>query len=220
MTMDKLLKRIVWLFIIAPSVYLAIVSNTVPDTVPLHANLKGVIDRYGSKSELVTMTLILTVANVLVYLLLPQVYRIDPRRFASENKSRLHRIAFVVSVFIAAVLAQIIYSSIHEDMKLATRFILAGVGLLIAVVGNYIYNIKPNYFAGIRLAWTLENNENWRRTHLLGGKLMFGGGLLIAITCVFTSFRVSMIILFAILSLIIIITCMYSYSIYKKMNNQ
>jgi len=219
-TMDKLLKRIVWLFIIAPSAYLAIVWNTVPSTVPLHANLSGVIDQYGSKSELVTMTLILTVANVLVYLLLPQVYRIDPRRFAPENKSRLHRIAFAVSVFIAAVLGQIIYSSIHEDMTLATRFILPGAGLLIAVVGNYIYNIKPNYFAGIRLAWTLENNENWRKTHLLGGKLMFGGGLVIAITCLFTPFPVSMIILFAILCLIIVITCMYSYRLYKKMSNQ
>src|SRR5258705_12810440 len=102
--MDKLLKRIIWLFIIAPIAYLAIVWNTVPDTVPLHANLKGVVDRYGSKNELITMTLILTVVNLLFYLLLPQVYRIDPRRYAAENKSRLHRIAFAVSVFIAAVL--------------------------------------------------------------------------------------------------------------------
>jgi uncharacterized membrane protein len=216
--MDKLLKRIIWLFIIAPTAYLAIVWNTVPDTVPLHANLKGVVDRYGSKNELITMTLILTVVNLLFYLLLPQVYRIDPRRYAAENKSRLHRIAFAVSVFIATVICLLIYSSIHEDIEFSTRFILPGVGLLIAVVGNYIYNIKPNYFAGIRLRWTLDNNENWRKTHLLGGKLMFAGGLLIAIICLFTSFSLSMIILFGILSLIILITCIYSYNLYKKLN--
>jgi immunity protein, SdpI family len=221
MIMDKFLKRIIWLFIIAPAAYLAIVWNTVPDTVPLHANLKGVVDRYGSKNELITMILILTVANVLVYLLLPQVYRIDPRRFAAENKGRLNRIAFAVSVFLAAVLCLLIHNSIHEDIAFTTRFILPGVGLLIAVVGNYIYNIKPNYFAGIRLPWTLDNNKNWRKTHLLGGKLMFGGGLLIAIICVFTSFPVSIIILFAILSLIILITCIYSYSLFKKeMSNE
>ena len=219
--MDRFLKRVVWLFIIAPPIYLAAVWNTIPDIVPLHVNLKGVVDRYGSKNELITMTLILTAVNMLVYLLLPQVYRIDPKRYAAENKTRLHRIAFAVSIFLAAVLCLLIYNSIHGDMTFNTRFILAGVGLLIAVVGNYIYNIKPNYFAGIRLPWTLHNNENWRKTHLLGGKLMFAGGLLIAIICLFTSFQLSMIILFAILSLVILITCLYSYSLYKKeMSNE
>jgi uncharacterized membrane protein len=201
--MDKFLKRLIWLFIIAPVVYLAIVWNTVPETVALHANLKGEVDRYGSKSELITMILLLTLLNVAIYFLLPQVYRIDPKRYAAENKSRLFRIAFAVSVFIAAVLCLRIYSSIHEDIKFSTRFILAGVGLLFAVLGNYMHNIKPNYFAGIRLPWTLNNDENWKKTHLLSGKLMFAGGLLIAVICLFTSFLLSMILLLAILFLII-----------------
>jgi uncharacterized membrane protein len=216
--MDKFLKRLVWLFIISPAAYLAIVWNTVPEKVALHANIKGEVDRYGSKNDLVTMTLILIAVNVAIYLLLPQVYRIDPKRYAAENKSRLYRIAFAVSVFIAAVLCLLIYSSIHENFKLSSRFILAGVGLLFTVIGNYMYNIKPNYFAGIRLPWTLDNDENWRKTHLLGGKLMFGGGLLIAVICLFASFYLSIIILFAILSLIILITCIYSYNLYKKLN--
>ena len=216
--MDKFLKRIIWLFIIAPAVYLAIVWNTVPEKVAMHANLNGEIDRYGSKNELITMTLILTLVNVAIYLLLPQVYRIDPKRFAAENKSRLYRIAFAVSVFIAAVLCLLIYSSIHENLKFSARFILAGVGLLFAVLGNYMYNIKPNYFAGIRLPWTLNNDENWKKTHLLGGKLMFAGGLLIAVFCLFSPLVLSMIILFAILTLIILITCIYSYNLYKKLN--
>ena len=216
--MDKFLKRIIWLFIIGPAVYLAIVWNTVPETVALHANLKGEVDRYGSKNELIILTIILTVVNAAVYLLLPQVYRIDPKRFAAENKSRLYRIAFAVSVFIAAVLCLLIYSSIHDNMKFSSRFILAGVGLLFAVIGNYMYNIKPNYFAGIRLPWTLNNDENWKKTHLLGGKLMFGGGLLIAVICLFASFSLSMIMLFGILFLIILITCIYSYNLYRKLN--
>ncbi|HEX6849180.1 MAG TPA: SdpI family protein [Chitinophagaceae bacterium] len=218
--MDKILKRIVWLFVIAPAVYLAIIWNSVPATVPLHANLNGEVDRYGSKTELITVIAILTAVNVLVYLLLPQVYKIDPKRYAAENKNRLYRIAFAVSVFIAAVTCLLIFSSVHQDIKFATRFIPAGAGLMIAVVGNYIYNIKPNYFAGIRLPWTLNNDENWRRTHLLGGKLMFGGGLLIAIISLFASFSLSMILLFSVLFIILLITCIYSYNLYRKLNRQ
>lgn len=218
--MDKILKRIVWLFVIAPAVYLAIIWNSVPATVPLHANLNGEVDRYGSKTELITVIAILTAVNVLVYLLLPQVYKIDPKRYAAENKNRLYRIAFAVSVFIAAVTCLLIFSSVHQDIEFATRFIPAGAGLMIAVVGNYIYNIKPNYFAGIRLPWTLNNDENWRRTHLLGGKLMFGGGLLIAIISLFASFSLSMILLFSVLFMILLITCIYSYNLYRKLNRQ
>ena len=215
--MDKILNRVIWLLILAPIVYLAIIWNTIPETIAMHFNLKGNVDRYGSKNELVIMTLVLTFLNAVIYLLLPQVYRIDPKRYAVENKSRLKRIAFAVSVFISAVVCLLIYSSIHGDIKFSLRFILAGVGLLLAIVGNYIYNIKPNYFAGIRLPWTLNNDENWKKTHLLGGKLLFGGGLLIAIICLFTSFPLSMIILFAIVILVTLITCIYSYRLYKKL---
>jgi len=216
--MDNFMKKIVWLFIIAPAIYLAIAWNTLPETIAMHFNLKGDIDRYGSKNELATMIMILIAVNALVYLLLPQVYRIDPKRYAAENKGRLFRIAFAVSVFTSAVLCLIIYSSIHGNIKFSMRFILAGVGLMLAVVGNYIYNIKPNYFAGIRLPWTLNNDENWKKTHLLGGKLLFGGGLLIAVICLFTPFLFSMITLFTILLLVIMTTCIYSYRLYKKMN--
>ena len=212
------MKKIVWLFIIAPAIYLAIVWNTLPETIAMHFNLKGDIDRYGSKNELITMIIILIAVNAVVYLLLPQVYRIDPKRYAAENKDRLFRIAFAVAVFTAAVLCLIIYSSIHGNIKFSMRFILAGVGLMLAVVGNYIYNIKPNYFAGIRLPWTLNDDENWKRTHLLGGKLLFGGGLLIAVICLFAPFTFSMITLFVVLSIVTLITCIYSYRLYKKLN--
>jgi uncharacterized membrane protein len=216
MIMEKFLKKIIWLIILVPAVYLAFVWNSLPESVAMHYDLKGNIDRYGDKRELLTMIMILTAINVAVYLLLTNIYRIDPKKYAAENKSRLYRIAFAVVVFLAAVLCLIIYSSIHGNIQISTRFMVPGTGLLFAVIGNYMYTIKPNYVAGFRLPWTLNNDENWRKTHLLGGKLFFGAGLLIAVSCLFTSFIVSLVILFTTLTLIISITCIYSYRLYKK----
>ena len=186
MIMDKILKKIIWVSILAPAAYLAIAWKGLPEKVAMHYDLKGNADRYGNKNELLVMLLILTAVNVLVFLLLTNAYRIDPKKNAGENKSRFSRIAFAVSVFIAAVLCLIIYSSTHPDTKLNASFLLAGIGLLFAFIGNYMYNIKPNYFAGIRLPWTLENEDNWKKTHLLAGKLWFAGGLLLAVLCLFT----------------------------------
>ena len=54
-------------------------------------------------------------------------------------------------------------------------------GLLFAFMGNLMHNIKPNYFAGVRTPWTLEDPDTWRATHRLAGKLWFGGGIFVTI---------------------------------------
>ncbi len=214
--MKKLLKVVMWLVILAPAVYVAIVWNSLPASLPMHYDLHGNVDRYGDKSELLIMLGVLTAVNVLVYVLLPNIYRIDPKKYAGENKDRLYRITCAVVVFLSATICMIIYSSVHGDMKLSTKFLVPAMGLLFAIIGNYMYNLKPNYFAGFRLPWTLNNDENWRRTHLLGGKLFFAGGLVTAVCGFFTPFMVSIIIMFVILTLGVIITCVYSYKLYKK----
>jgi uncharacterized membrane protein len=214
--MDTFLKRIVWVIILIPAAYLAISWNNLPETVAMHFDLKGNPDRFGSKNELITMSIILIVMNAIVYLILTNIYRIDPKRYAAENKSRLYRIGFAVSVFMSAVLCLIIYSGTHGNIKFSTRLILAGIGLLFAFIGNYMHNIKPNYFAGFRLPWTLENEDNWRKTHLLGGKLWFVGGLVIAVICLILPPVASMVAFFTIMFVVVIIPAIYSYRLYKK----
>src|ERR1043165_3905328 len=105
--MDSLLKKIIWVIFLAPAVYLAIVWNTIPETVPLHYDMKGNIDRYGSKNELLLIAALLSGINILIYFLLSNIYRIDPKKYAAENKERLRRLAFAISVFVSAILCVI-----------------------------------------------------------------------------------------------------------------
>jgi uncharacterized membrane protein len=215
--MNKLLTRIVWPIIAIPLVYLAFVWNKLPDTIAVHFNLQGTADKFGSKNELLTMALVFTGMNALVFLIVCNIYRIDPKKYAAENKNRLQRIAFAVSIFMAAILCLIIHSSVEGSMKFSTKLVFAGVGLLFCFIGNYMHTLKPNYFAGFRLPWTLENEDNWKKTHLLGGKLFFAGGLLIAAVCLLVPTTVSIVVFFSITMGITIATCIYSYRLYKKM---
>jgi uncharacterized membrane protein len=219
MIMNKTLKKIVWLVIAIPPAYLAAVWNQFPENIALHFNIQGVPDRYGSKNELLGISLLLTVINIGVYLLLTNVHRIDPRKYAAENKPRMQRIAFVIAVFVSATFCIIIYSGLHADMKWGPRLILAGVGLLFCFIGNYLHTIRPNYFAGLRLPWTLENEDNWRKTHLLAGKLFFAGGLLIAVICLLVPVLVAFIAFFIIILIITVIPGVYSYRLYKQQKN-
>lgn len=214
--MAKLLHRIVWLIMAIPAVYLALVWNKLPDTVALHFDWSGQPDRFGSKKELLKVIIILTAFSPLLYLLLCNIYRIDPKKYAAENKERLRSLAFGVVVFMSALLCLIIYSSSKGNVSFNTGLILAGTGLLFAFIGNYMHNIKPNYFAGFRLPWALENEENWRRTHALAGKLWFGGGLLLAVVCLFLPSKAAFIFFVAVMLFITIIPIVFSYRFYRQ----
>lgn len=213
--MKNIISKLIWLIIIAPAIYLIIVWNHLPETVAMHYDLKGNPDRFGSKRELIGITAILIGVNMFVYFLLTNIYRIDPKKYAADNKDRLQRIAFAVSIFMATLLIFIIYSSTQSNLKLNAGIILSGVGLLFAVLGNYLPNLKPNYFAGLRLPWTLENPDNWKKTHALAGKLWFTSGLFLAAICLFLPTEVAIIVFFAVLTVITIIPCVYSYRVYK-----
>jgi uncharacterized membrane protein len=216
MTMKKFLKLIAWILIPVPLIYLAIVWPNLPSEVPLHFNLNGTPDRYGSKTELLAAIIGLTVLNIAVYLLVTNIYRIDPKRYAAANRERLNNIAIATTIFMCGIVSLVIYAASSGSFKFHPGIVYTGVGILFAIIGNYMPNLKPNYFAGIRLPWTLEDPENWRKTHALGGKLWFAGGLLLAILCLFLPARASSIVFFSIMAIIVLIPCAYSFILYRK----
>lgn len=214
--MNSILKKSVWALLAAPAVYLAIVWNKLPEKVAMHFDLKGSPDRFGNKSELITTVIIMTVVNALVYLLLTNIWRIDPKKYAADNRGRIAKIAFATAVLLSAVMCMIIYSASNANMSFKTGLIFSGAGLFFAIIGNYLPNMKPNYFAGLRLPWTLENEENWRKTHLLAGKLWFAGGLILAAVCLFLPPMAAIIVFFTVMTVITLIPCIYSYRLYRQ----
>ena len=217
--MNNLLKKIVWPLMAAPLIYLAIVWKTLPEKVAMHFNIKGEADRLGSRNELITTIIIMTVVNMIVYLLLTNIWRIDPKKNAAENRNRIATIGFAAVVLLSAVMCMIIYSASRGNISFSAGLIFSGVGLFFAILGNYLPNMKPNYFAGFRLPWTLENEENWRKTHQLAGKLWFAGGLLLAAICLFLPSTIAIIVFFTIMVTITLIPCVYSYQLFRKQKN-
>jgi uncharacterized membrane protein len=214
--MEKMLKRIVWLIIFAPAAYLLVVWKNIPARVALHFGWKGQADKLGSKNELLTTVILMVAVSAVLFLVLTNVYRIDPKKQANENRSRLVRLAFGICLFIDVFTSLIIYSGVNGKLQINVGWLLAAMGLMFAFIGNYMPNIKPNYFAGFRLPWTLESEENWRRTHALVGKLWFWGGLFLAMICIFLPATPAMIIFISVMTVITIIPIVFSYRFYKK----
>ena len=214
--MTRYFKYLIWLIAFVPLVYLLLIWQALPEEMAMHFDLKGNPDRYGNKSELLIMAAALSAMSILIYFGLSNIYKIDPKKYAADNKDRLHRMGFAIAIFIVALTCFIIYSTSKGNMRMSMRYIFAGIGLLLCLMGNYMHTIKPNYFAGLRLPWTLNNEDNWRKTHLLAGKLWFIGGLVIAILCLLVPGTAAIVLFFIATIVLILVPVVYSYRLYKK----
>jgi uncharacterized membrane protein len=200
-------------FLSAPVIYLKTVYNDLPQKVALHFGADGQPDRYGEKSELWTPILIMMFVAMVTYLILTNIGKIDPKKQTLQSQELMQKLGLTVVGFVSILTMYVVYSSYNPtDGKLV--FIM--LGLFFAAIGNFMNNVKPNYFVGLRLPWTLENEDNWRKTHHLASKLWVSGGLLIAILAIFIAPGLMSKIMLPIVLLIVIIPSVYSYQYYKK----
>jgi len=203
----------------APLAYLAYQWKSIPSIIPLHYNYKLMPDRFGDKSFLWEPAVAIAIVGVLVYTLLVNIPRLDKRLKGSSNNDVFFRIALVVAVFIS-LLNFLILRSISSQISILFRALVPISSLLIACIGNYMYSIKPNYYAGFRISWTLSSDFNWKKTHQIGAKVWFWGGIATAFLGLLLPFTYAVICFIFFMLLIFIVPGVYSYRIHKAEKNQ
>lgn len=210
------LKDIIIVLITAtPVFFLMAVYPELKEEVPVHFNLEGQPDGFDNKSALWVTTLILMGAAVLVYLLLKFIPLIDPKKKATQSAALFQKIAMATAVLLTGISFLIIQSA-RIGSFYSSNLLFAGVGLMFAFIGNLMYSIKPNYFAGIRTPWTLEDEDTWRKTHQLASRLWVVGGLLIAVISFLLPVEMVIILFFSGLTVMVVIPVIFSYTYYKK----
>lgn len=198
--------------VLLPFVYLAYIWNQLPQEVPIHYNVKGEIDRYGDKSELIMIPILLP---LLIYVLLLVVPYIDPKKQIQKMGNKYHSLKLVLTL-ITSVLALFIIHSTKAGSLANPSFIFLILGVMYLILGNYFKTIKANYFIGIRTPWTLESEYVWKETHKLGGKVWFVGGILAIISSLLLSVETNIKVFLTITIIIALIPIIYSYLLFKK----
>lgn len=198
--------------VLLPFLYLAYVWNQLPAKVPLHYNIKGEIDRYGDKSELILIPIL---TSVLMYIIFVAVPYIDPKKQIQKMGRKYDTLKWVTTTFMSVLAMFIIYIS-KNNSETNPSYILLLCGVLFIILGNYFKTIKSNYFIGIRTPWTLENELVWKETHKLGGKIWFAGGLLVIVSSLVFKEKINFIIFMAITTIMVLVPVVYSYLLFKK----
>ena len=198
-----------------PVMYTASIYSSLPSTIPTHFDINGRANAFGSKDMIWFTTLLLAGVSAALYFLITNLPKIDPKKTAGQSPELFHKLAVILVVFMCALNLVIIYATQNGSFTI-TNLMLPLIGLLFLVLGNYMHSIKPNYFVGFRLPWTLENEDNWRKTHRLVGKLWVGGGLVITIATLLLPAKPGFIVFISIAIIITIIPTVYSYRYFKK----
>lgn len=149
-----------------------------PSRVPTHWNAHGQIDNWGPP----VTVFILPAAAVMTVLLLSVLPRLDPRRANWEKFGGEVRVIVNVLVMFLAWVQVATFGGWAFGWKIDEgRTTLAGLGLLLMVIGNYLPRIRSNWWMGIRTPWTLTSDRVWRETHRLGGRTFVAAGLVTAL---------------------------------------
>ena len=88
------------------------------------------------------------------------------------------------------------------------------LGLMFIIIGNYLPKARQNYTIGIKIPWTLANEENWNRTHRLAGYLWMVCGILMVLISVMRLGQAQWLV--GIILIMVLVPCIYSYWLHAK----
>ena len=194
--------------------YLA-VYNQLPDYMVQHWGAGGTPTWSAPKHLAIFITpVMLAVINLIVATLM------NSNSAVQKNPKKVQQMVLwlvpIISVFVnlGILLANL---DTNFDIMIAS---LAFVGLLLIIIGNYLPKTRQNYLIGVRVSWTLNDADNWNKTHRLAGKTCILAGFLLLIGAVLPHNQSALtFLLISILILVAVIPITYSYILHRQSKN-
>ena len=195
------------LIMLIPMVVGLMIWDQLPEQVPSHWGINGEVDGWASKG----FTVFGFPAILLgIHWLCTLVSTLDPTH--KNYHPKMIKLMFWICPMIGLILTTFVYSAaLGHSLPIETIMPLL-VGLLLVIIGNLMPKCRQSYTMGIKLPWTLNNEENWNKTHRFGGKLWVIGGVIIMATAFVGSFWV----LLGVMVVMVAAPTLYSYWLYRK----
>lgn len=214
--MKKWLQEILVLILIALPLYnLLKVYPSLPPIIPTHFGIDGKPNGFSNKQQIIWIIIFTSLLSAGSYLLIKHLPRFDPKKTSSLSSGNMQKIAIAVVALLSAIMISMLYASMHGSLSFSKLFNPL-MGIFFIVAGNLMYNIKPNYFVGIRIPWTLESENNWRATHHMAGKLWFIGGILISVFTLFLPVQMGEYFFMASTLILALVPIIYSFVYFKN----
>jgi uncharacterized membrane protein len=183
------------------------VYGRLPAQIAIHFNSAGNPDSYLPRA---LAAFGLPVALALINLYIHFRLNTDPK--IANASSVLRSVNRWALPFISVIIMPVtLFMAMDVDIPI-NIIATAIAGIVIVIYGNYLPKSKHNYTLGIRLPWTLHNEDNWNKTNRFAGFVWVAGGLLFIINAFLSLWYVTA----AIFVVLLVAPVVYSYLTYRK----
>ena len=202
-----------YLLMVVPFLMVLAVYNKLPEEIPVHWNIHGEIDRYGSRMEL----FLLAGINLFMGVIMSAVVKIDPKQENYEKFRETYEWMIIWTLgFMTAMVALILMETMQPGTVNISKVVCGMVAVLFIALGKMMPKVKQNFFTGVKTPWALSNEVVWNKTQKLGGKSLILGGILILLSTFFCKGEGMFFVIIGVSVLICIVPAVMSYIWYKK----
>lgn len=207
---NKLTLIITSIITLLPCVFGLIMWDKLPNTMATHWGADGNADGFGSKLFAIFGLPLIILAIMWLCILITAK---DNQKIDQNNKP--FRLILWIMPTLSCVASAIIYAvSLGKEINVNLILPLL-LGVMFTAIGNYTPKMKQNRTMGIKIKWTLENEQNWNATHRFGGKVWFYGGFIFMLTALLPEMT-AIYAMFVVMLPLVFAPAIYSYLYYKK----
>ena len=183
--------------------------NRLPDVMATHFGMNNEANGFSSKAFAVFGLPVILLAILWIGAL---VTSHDPKKQNISVKM------FSLMLWIVPVLSLVVAAAMYPvnlgyklDITLFSELLL---GLLFIIIGNFLPKARQNYTIGIKIPWTLANEENWNQTHRLAGYLWMICGILMVLISLTRFVPAEWLV--GIILIMVFVPCIYSFWLHAK----
>lgn len=223
------MKKTMWIVTIIPLIVTLVVLQFMPDSVPMHYDVTGEIDRWGSKYENLIFPIII-IAMTLFWQIFVSYFEKKANNDTSakesveakSNAKTMKIVAISMASMFGIMQCCILYGAYQEAISNATRSsidigkvscILTGVMFLF--VGNFMPKAKKNCISGVRVGWSMYNDITWMKCNRFGSVALMVVGLLTIITTIFVNAILATSLMLGYLLMSTTAALIYAHKIYR-----
>lgn len=204
------------LMCMAPVIIGLILWNKLPESVPMHFNVAGKVDGWSSKLfAVIGLPAIMLVCHMVCVLALCIDPKLADDEMLDKNK-KVIGITYWCSPILSIFICSFIYA-VALGYKINITFIMMiFMSVLFIIIGNYLPKCKQNYSIGIKVPWTLNDEDNWNKTHRFAGRVWVIGGVLLLVANFFNNPT----IIFIIIMILAFVPIIYSIILFIRKKNK
>ena len=166
-------KKLFYVLMFLPLVASLIALQFLPDVIPAHYNIDNVVDRWGSKYEILILPVLIIGFGIFSLTMGKVAQKQEPQGNNNEKSSLF--ISNCVLLIFNMLSGFMIYSSLHQLEKLEfaqftfIQIVFIIMGIFLIVISNILPKVKRNSILGFRTKQTMKNDEIWKKCQKFSG---------------------------------------------------